>query len=191
MVAMENQQIDVVVLQPAEAEIKVRKQPKIFWVGLDLVAFLFWLYAIIKVFVFDIDVYFVSLASSKFVWLLNYKLLILLGLILVAMLATRSFVLGFAVAYVALYPLVILFWKLPRFIWKQQSWLFAFAILNAAIGFIRSFRRDFISGILFLISAVLILSSDNQFVLWGSSLIVFVLVVFAYALYQISAIVTR
>jgi len=79
MVAMENQQIDVVVLQPAEAEIKVRKQPKIFWVGLDLVAFLFWLYAIIKVFVFDIDVYFVSLASSKFVWLLNYKLLILLS----------------------------------------------------------------------------------------------------------------
>jgi hypothetical protein len=182
MVTMENQQIDVVVLQPAEAEIKVRKQPRIFWVGLDLVAFLFWLYAIIKVFVFDIDVYLVSLASSEFVGLLNYKLLILLGLILVAMLVTRSFVLGFAVAYVALYPFVILFWKLPRFIWKQQSWLFAFAILNAVIGFIRSFRRDFISGILFLISAVLILSSSNQFVLCGSSLIVFALVVFAYAL---------
>lgn len=174
--------MDVVVLQPAEAEIKVEKRTRIFWAGLDLVAVLFWLYAIVKVFVFDVDVYLVTLAGSEFVWLLNYKLLILLGFILVAMLVTRSFVLGFAIVYVAVYPFVILFWKLPRFVWKQQSWLFAFAILNAIIGFIRSFKRDFVSGTLFLISAVLILSSRNQYVLYGSSLIIFALVVFAYAL---------
>jgi hypothetical protein len=77
---------------------------------------------------------------------------------------------------------VILFWKLPRFVWKQQSWLFAFAILNAAIGLIRSFKRDFISGTLFLISTVLILNSVNHYVLYGSSLIIFALVVLAYVL---------
>ena len=93
--------MDVVELQPAEAEIKVEKRTWIFWAGLDSVAVLFWLYAIVKVFVFDVDVYLVTLASSGFVWLLNYKLLILLGSILVAMLVTRSFVLGFAIAYVA------------------------------------------------------------------------------------------
>jgi hypothetical protein len=174
--------MDVVVLPAAEAETKVGKGAKIYWIGLDLVAVLFWLYAILKVFVFDVDVYLVSLANSEFVWLLNYKLLFLLGLILIAMLVTRSLVLGFAVLYVALYPLVILLWKLPRFVWKQQSWLFAFAILNAAIGFIRSFKRDFVSGTLFLISAILILSSGNQYVLCGSSLIIFALVVFAYVL---------
>jgi hypothetical protein len=179
---MENRQMDVVVPPPAEVENKVGKEASIFWVGVDLVAALFWLYAIVKVFVFDVDVYLISLVSPESVWLLNYKFLILLGLILVAMLVTRSFVLGFAVAYVALYPFVILFWKVPRFVWKQQSWLFAFAILNAVVGFIRSFKRDFISGTLFLISAVLILSSGNQYVLCGSSLIVFALVVFAYAL---------
>jgi hypothetical protein len=173
---------DVVAIQPDEAEIKVGKKTRIFWVGLDLVAVLFWSYANVKVFVFDVDVYLVSLASSEFVWLLNYKLLILLGLILVAMLVTRSLVLGFAAVYVALYPFVILFWKLPRFVWKQQSWLFAFAILNAVIGFVSSFKRDFISGTLFLISAVLIINSGNQYVLCGSSLIVFALLVFAYAL---------
>src|SRR5438105_9147932 len=159
--------MDVVVHQPTEAEIKAGKGTKIFWDSLDLIAILFWLYAIVKIFVFDVDVYLVSLASPEFVWLLNYKFLILLGLILVAMLVTRSRALGLAVLYVALYPLVILFWKLPRFVWKQQSWLFAFAILNAAIGLIRSFKRDFISGALFLISAVLILSSGNQYVCMG------------------------
>src|SRR5882672_9689372 len=179
---MGNRQMDVVVLQPAEAGIKAEKGARIFWVGWDLVATLFWLYAIVKLFVFDVDVYLVSLTSSEFVWLLNYKFLILLALILVAMLVTRSLVLGFAIAYVALYPFVILFWKLPRFVWKQQSWLFAFAILNAAIGLIRSFKRDFISGTLFLISTVLILNSVNHYVLYGSSLIIFALVVLAYVL---------
>jgi hypothetical protein len=77
---------------------------------------------------------------------------------------------------------VILFWKFPRFIWKQQSWLFTFAILNAAIGFIRSFKRDFVSGTFFLISAVLIASSNNRYVLYGSSLVIFVLVMYAYVL---------
>jgi len=64
---------DVVAIQPDEAEIKVGKKTRIFWVGLDLVAVLFWSYANVKVFVFDVDVYLVSLASSEFVWLLNYK----------------------------------------------------------------------------------------------------------------------
>jgi hypothetical protein len=184
---MEKRQMDVVVRQPAAAEIKAGKGAKVFWAGLDLVAILFWLYAIVKLFVFDVDVYLVSLANSDFVWLLNYKFLILVGLVVVAMLVTRSLALAFAVAYVAFFPFVILFWKLPRFVWKQKSWLFAFAILNAAIGLFRSFRRDFISGTLFLISAVLILSSGNQYVLCGSSLIIFALVVFAYALAFIRA----
>jgi hypothetical protein len=183
--------MDVVVIQPVEAEVKAKKGNRLFWPGLNLVAALFWLYAIIKVFVFDVDVYLVSFISADFVWLLNYKLLILLALILVAMLVTRSLVLGGAVLYVAFYPFVILFWKLPKFVWKQQSWLFAFAILNAAIGFVRSFKRDFISATLFLISAVLILSSRNQHVLWGSSLIVFALVVFAYSLALLSGRLSR
>jgi hypothetical protein len=181
MVAIENLQTNVVVLQPSEAKIQIGRS-RVFWGGLDLLALLFWIYAIVKVFIFDVDVYLVSIANSELIWLLNYKFLILLGLILVAMLVTRSLVLGFAVAYAALYPFVILFWKLPRLIWKQQSWLFAFAILNAVIGFIRSFRRDFISGTLFLISAVLILNSGNQYVLWGASFVIFALVVLAYAL---------
>jgi hypothetical protein len=179
--------MDVVVLQPATAEIKAKKLPRIFWVGLDVVATLFWLYAIAKVFIFEVDVYLISLGGAEFIWLLNYKFLILLALVVVAMLVTRSVVLGLAVLYVAFYPFVIFFWKIPVFVWKQQSWLFAFAVLNAIIGFIRSFKRDFISGTLFILSAALILSSGNQYVLWGSSLILFALVVFSYVLSFVQA----
>jgi hypothetical protein len=120
---MENGQTEVVVIQPAEAQTEARKKATIFWIGLDLVAILFWLYAVVKLFVFDVDVYFASLAGPEFVWLLNYKLLILLGFVLIAMLITRSLVLGLSVVYIAVYPLVICFWKLPRLVWKQQSWI--------------------------------------------------------------------
>jgi hypothetical protein len=179
---MENQQMDVVVRQPVTAEIKAGKVEKFLWASLDLVAILFWLYAIVKLFVFDVDVYIVSLANSDLVWLLNYKFLFLIGSVVVAMLATGSLVLALAVAYVAFFPFVILFWKIPRFVWKQKSWLLAFAILNTIIGFFRSFRRDFISSALFLASAILILNWSNQYVLYASSLIVFALMVLAYSL---------
>jgi hypothetical protein len=174
--------MDVPMVQPTQnAETKAGKG-KGFWITLNSIALLFWSYALIKLFVFDVDVYFLSLVSPEFVWLLNYKFVILLGVILIAMIATKSFTLGFTTAYVALFPFVVLFWKLPRFVWKQKSWLFAFAILNAIIGFIRSFRRRFISLTLFLISAVLILSSDNNYVLSVSSLIIFASIVRAYVL---------
>src|ERR1700694_5840801 len=45
-------QMNVGVHQPIEPEIKAKKGTSIFWVGMDLVAALFWLYAIVKVFVF-------------------------------------------------------------------------------------------------------------------------------------------
>jgi|tagenome__1003787_1003787.scaffolds.fasta_scaffold20914012_1 hypothetical protein len=184
---MERRQMhDLVEVNPNSPEATLPGN-KAFWVTLDLVAVLLWSFAIVKLFVFDVDVYIVSLINPSSVWLLNYKLPILSGLIVVAMLSTRSFMLGLAAAFVALYPFVILFWKFPRFVWKQQSWIFAFAILNAGIGFIRSFRRVFISWTLFLINAVVILSSGNQYVLSGSSFIILALVVLAYVLAFIRA----
>ena len=70
--------MEVVALQPTDPEINANKGTKIFWVGLDLVAALFWFYAIVKIFLFDVDVYLASLGASEFVWLLNYKFLIFL-----------------------------------------------------------------------------------------------------------------
>jgi len=174
--------MNVAKLQPTEAHTKTGTGDKVFWLRLDLAAILFWSYAVVKTFVFDVDIYLVSIASPTLVWLLNYKSLIFLGLILVAMLVTSSLAVGLAVLYVAFFPFVILFWKFPRFVWKQKSWLFAFAILNAAISFVRSFKRDFISGTLFLVSAATIASSDNQYLLYGSALVIFALVVLAYGL---------
>jgi hypothetical protein len=136
--------LNVVVVQPAAPDPKAQRNWKRFLRTSELVAVLFWSYALTKLFVFDIDVYLVTLAAPGFMWLLSYKLLIILGLLLLAMMVTRSGRLAFAVAYIALYPLIIAFWKIPKFVWKQKSWLLAFAILNSLIGFYRTFKRKFI-----------------------------------------------
>ena len=150
------------------------------WIGLETVAVLFWLYVITKLFVFDVDVYLLDLFAPKWAWLLNYKFPILLGLIVVGMVVSRSLTLGLAVIFIVFYPFIVLFWKIPRFVWKQKSWLLAFALVNAAISFFYSFKRDFIAATLFLICAILIVTVDNQYTLLGASLLLLAIVAFAY-----------
>src|SRR5579864_4413065 len=86
------------------------------WIGLETAAVLFWLYAITKLFVFDVDVYLLDLFASKWTWLLNYKFPILLGLIVFGMIVSRSLTLGLTVLFIVLYPFFVLFWKIPRFV---------------------------------------------------------------------------
>ncbi len=139
---------------------------------IETIAIVFWLYAITKLFVFDIDVWAVSFLSPGLVWILDYKLPIILTCVAVAMVTTRSLSLGLAVIYIAFYPFVILFWKVPRFIWNQQSWLLAFAVINAVISFVRSFKRDFVIGTVFLICALLITQFNEKYELLSSTMIV-------------------
>jgi hypothetical protein len=96
------------------------------------------------------------------------------------MIVSRSLTLGLAVFYIVFYPLIVLLWKIPRFVWKQKSWLLAFALVNAAISFFYSFKRDFIAGTLFLICTILIVTVDNQYVLFGASFLLLMIVAFAY-----------
>jgi hypothetical protein len=142
----------------------------------------FWIYAITKLFVVDIDVHLMSLINPQLLWLLNYKLTILLALIAIAMLVSRSLTLALAVCYITFYPLIVVLWKVPRFVWTQTSWLLALAIVNAVIAFFYSFRRDFIIGTIFIISTVTLLNTSDMYVLYGTAVTSFVIVAFAYYL---------
>ncbi|MBI1210428.1 MAG: hypothetical protein GC190_03115 [Alphaproteobacteria bacterium] len=148
---------------------------------LESLAGLFWFYSVIKLFVFDVDVWLVTATIPSAVWVLNYKLPIILSLIVIAMLITRSSTLALSTLYIIFYPLILLFWKIPRFIWRQKSWLLAFTIINAGISVFQSFKRDFTLATVFLIGAVLSLWSDNGYFLLVSILSTLTILVFAYA----------
>ena len=176
---MEDGHVEIVAITPAEPDSAPSVWQRIRWRCFEIIAVLCWLYALTKLFVFDIDIYLLNLIAPGWAWLLDFKL-------------THSRLdrnrdagdkesdFGVAVLYIAFYPFVLLFWKVPRFVWKQQSWLLAFAIVNAAISFFYSFRRDFIAGTLFLICAILIVTASNSYVLMVAAAVMLAIIAFAY-----------
>ncbi|MDI3090000.1 hypothetical protein QJ133_02260 [Priestia megaterium] len=138
----------------------------------DVVALLFWAFILIKLFVFDIDVYLVNKVSSKYVFLLDYKFVFFVGVLALIWIFTRSAKVLIVGLYVVFYPLIVVFWKVPVFIFKQKSWVLAFALLNFVISFFMSLKYNFIKVALYIVFATLIFSFSNPFLLWASIIVI-------------------
>jgi hypothetical protein len=155
---------DVPALSPPAPTPHKRRIPlKVVFRILDLVGAVFWIYALIKVFWFDIDIAVIEAVDPGLSWLVEYRLLIFLGLLLIALVLTRSITLLWASAYVAVFPFIILFWKIPYAIFRRRNWLVAFAIVNALVGMIQSVRRSLIMTCVFIIAAVAIVATDTPY----------------------------
>jgi hypothetical protein len=97
-------------------------------------------------------------------WVVQYKLFIALGALAIALLISKNkTAIGWAL-YVFFYPFVLLA-KLVYLILKQKSWLLILACANAVISLFRSFRYNFLTGILFLLSSVIAIASHHKYVL--------------------------
>ena len=111
----------------------------------EIVASLFWIYVLLKLFVFDIDVFLVNKYLPSYAWLLNFKFFILIGTIAVVWLITKNKHVFSWTLYIFFYPAIVLFWKIPFFVFKQKNWIFVFALINAAISFFKSIKYNFIT----------------------------------------------
>jgi len=129
-------------------------------------AVLFWIYAIIEVFIFNLDGYFISKLPPTLIWLVQFKFPILIGVIALFWIFTKNARIIFWFFYIALYPLIFIFWKVPYFFWKTKSWILVFAFINAVAAFFKSIKYNFIVLASLLISTVLIIASSNRFILW-------------------------
>ena len=152
----------------------------IFAITKEVVAVLFWIYVLTKLFVFDIDIFLVNKFFPEYAFLLNFKFFILIGTIAVIWLITKNKYILSWLLYIFFYPAIILFWKIPVFVFKQKSWLFAFALINALISFFKSIKYNFIIAALFLVSAAVIFSFSSEKLLWPVILIIFVILTIVY-----------
>jgi hypothetical protein len=97
-----------------------------------------WVYAGLKLFVADIDVYVIQSIAPKAQWLLNWRPLILAGVLaLLWLVAGHKGFFGWF-AYVVGYPFVVLCYHLPRRLWSKWPLLVVFA--PAIYTFVRSAR---------------------------------------------------
>lgn len=146
----------------------------------ETLAILFWTYILIKLFVFDIDVFLMNKFLPEHIWLLNLKFFILTGGIALIWLVTKNkYILSWSL-YVFFYPAIIFFWKIPYFIFKLRSWVFAFAFINAIISFFKSIKYNFITFALFLVSLSIIFNFSNEKLLWSASTIILVILLITY-----------
>ncbi|KKT64993.1 MAG: hypothetical protein UW60_C0048G0002 [Candidatus Woesebacteria bacterium GW2011_GWA2_44_33] len=141
----------------------------------EAIAAMFWVYVFLKLFIFDIDIFLANRFFPNYVWLLNFKFFILIGTVAVIWLITKNKHILFWLFYIFFYPAIILLWKLPFFVFKQKSWIFAFAVINAVISFFKSIKYNFITGAFFLVSLAIIFGFSNEKILWPAILLLFVI----------------
>jgi hypothetical protein len=129
--------------------------------GWDIFAICAWLYAITKLFIFDIDVYLLSTISQKLVWILDYKFFALIGAITASLFVLKkSDILKFAL-FVIFYPLIVAIFLPPYLIYKTKNWMVLVAVINTIVTFFTNFRLKFsIFSLTFISLAITYASLD-------------------------------
>lgn len=161
---------------------KQKKGPVNYFVNAvrETLAVLFWGYVSIKLFVFDIDIFLINRFLPSYAWLLNLKFFIVIGVLALIWLCIKNkHILAWSL-YVLFYPGIILLWKIPYFIFKQQSWILAFAFINSIISFFTAIKYKFIISAFFLASVALIFSFSNEKLLWLAAAVIFVVLLTTY-----------
>lgn len=120
----------------------------------DVIGTIFWSYLVVKVFIGDLD-----LAVSKGVPFLEavfrYRFLLLVGaLVVLAGVARRTTLLW--ILYILGFPLVVLFWKLPKFYIKHKSWALVLGTAHILSTVLQTIKFGIISIGLFVLAAAAI-----------------------------------
>lgn len=114
----------------------------------DGISIAFWIYVPIKLFVFDIDQYVFSSLCPNYLWLLKFKFPFLLLIFAFLWITIKPKKLFLNAIYVLFFPVVILLWKAPKFIFGAP-FTFVMATILSLILFIKSAKIWFISFVCF------------------------------------------
>ena len=126
----------------------------------QVIAGLFWLYVICKLFIFDVDLYLIQKINPSLIWIAKYKFFILIAAFSILLLITRSGRLLLWLLYIVFYPLILIFWQLPLLILRQKNWTLAFALLNAVLSVSKSIKYKFILAAAFILASFAIFTFE-------------------------------
>ena len=148
---------------------------------IDTIASFFWLYAVTKLFIFDLDLWLMGELPTVFMLLIEYRLLVILcSVCLILILKGTPFTVS-TVLYVAIFPIVLILWKVPRALWKRGSWPLALATMNTVVSIFSSLKRDLLLTTAFLIAVTVTLVANHRLALYASVALLITVLSFAYA----------
>ena len=122
---------------------------------LDVIGSLLWLYLLLLTFVFDVDRDVVeplsgghAIADHKFV-------IFIVGLALLVLIRRRNA--GLAILYLLVFPAVVVFWKIPRRLYRTNSWVTFLAAANVVSTGVLNLRTTIIAFAGSVVAAFLVL----------------------------------
>lgn len=138
--------------------------PPALWWTREACALAVWTYAALDVLVLNVDE-----ALAEAVPLLSrvlaYKGLAVLCAAAGAWLLLGHKRFGLTVGYVAVYPFVVVLWKVPK--WVVQNGSLAVAFLPAVYTVSQAFRRTFVLGVGALVALTAALHAETEWVVWA------------------------
>ncbi|GAA1608231.1 hypothetical protein GCM10009804_75090 [Kribbella hippodromi] len=113
---------------------------------LDLIAFIAWGYVISKVFLADWDRALVRKAFPNYEWVVNFRILLFIAVALVLLRVGKKGLGLLWIAYVIVWPIALISWRIPRFAYRKGSWNGVVALVHVLIGGIRGFKSALIGA---------------------------------------------
>jgi hypothetical protein len=154
--------------------------PRAVSITMNIAAPLFWLYVVCKLFIFDVDIFLIRSIDPSLIWITDYKFFLLIGLFaLILLISQKSTVIAWTL-FVLLYPFILVFWRIPKLVFKHRSWALAFALINTGISLFKSFRFKFVIATVFLIAIFIALKFSAPPLLYLSIFGIFAVLLASY-----------
>lgn len=147
----------------AGTEKEKKKAKHIKRIILDIFAAICWCYFIVKLAIFDFDTYLIGAYFPQLRVVLDYKLFFLMGATSVLWLALGRKRFPALVAYVLFFPVIIVFWKIPKLVFRD--WSTAVILAPSVFSAITGLRTLFIRTTLAALAALCIFVSSNSVLL--------------------------
>lgn len=155
-------------------KVKGSKQGKIIK---EVLALIIWIYLFIKIFIFEIDIYIIQKYFPSFSWLFKYKFFIFIALLAILWMILRNKRFFGFILFTIVYPFFLLFWRIPKLLFKTKNWVGIFAALGILVSFFNSLKLNFMIFTLLSVSGLLIIISNAKFTLIPSIIVFFLFLI--------------
>lgn len=146
--------------------------------ALDAVGTAFWLWVFLKLFIADVDRYLIRLLAPRFEVLVDLRFFVFLAVFAIAVLALRRRHFFAGIVYVAVFPLVVVLWKIPKALFKAKSWVVFLGVVEAVTSIATNIRSVVVTTVLSLFSALIVIATD-QLTLVSAAVVVLALILAA------------
>ncbi len=141
----------------------------------DIFSAFIWLYCIMKLFIFDADVYLFQKYLPHQQWLIDFKFIVLLILISFYWLTVGNKHFYKSFLFLLAFPLYLIIWRIGKLVF--QNWFTALAVISYVSSFFSSIKFNFMTFTLFIGASTLILASSNDILVILGIILLFVFLI--------------